>query len=98
MDLRGFTEDRHGCRLELEYLAAEFPDKPVVLVVDDKTNMVLLAQIAGAPLKTPIPAAAQAWLLLADRSRRAIDGFKVFEWVAQRMLVQPQLAFKPDTA
>jgi hypothetical protein len=88
MDLRGFTEDRHGCRLELEYLAAEFPDKPVVLVVDDKTNMVLLAQIAGAPLKTPIPAAAQAWLLLADRSRRAIDGYKGFECVAQRMLVQ----------
>ena len=55
MDLRGFTEDRYGCRLELEYLATKFPDKPVVLVVDDKTNMTLLAQIAGTPLRTPVP-------------------------------------------
>jgi hypothetical protein len=85
MDLRGFTEERHGCRDELAHLATTYPDKPVVLIVDDKTDMALLAQIVGTPVKSPLLAAGPAWLLLSDRVRGSINGSRVFQCVAERL-------------
>ena len=47
MDLRGFTGDRHGCRIELEYLSTNAPNKPVVLLTDNTSDALLIREIIG---------------------------------------------------
>ena len=50
MDLRGFTEKRHGCEFELRELAARLGPGRVVLFVDGSTDRALLEQTA-APMQ-----------------------------------------------
>jgi hypothetical protein len=85
MDLRGFTQDHGGCRAELAHLAIASPDKPVAFLVEGKTDLALLTQITGTPVRASVPLAEQAWFLLVDKPQHPIDGSRVFECVIQRL-------------
>jgi hypothetical protein len=56
MDLRQFQAQRAGCRVELEALARSGVDRPIVLVTDDSTDLLLVRQLlsgAGADHEKP---------------------------------------------
>lgn len=69
MDLRGFTEQRHGCEFELQELAARLGPGRVVLVVDDSTDRALLERTAS-PTQTG---------MRVIEVRRASDTGRAFE-------------------
>ena len=69
MDLRGFTEQRHGCEFELQELAARRGPGRVVLVVDDSTDRALLERTAS-PTQTG---------MRVIEVRRASDTGRAFE-------------------
>jgi hypothetical protein len=87
MDLRGFTADRQGCRYELQSLARLSPDKPVVLVVDRKTDLDTVRESLGAtagPHGECKKERCARWALV--RVRRGRDaGHQVFELIAERL-------------
>jgi hypothetical protein len=68
MDLRGFTGDRQGCRVELEYLAATAPSKPVILLVDKATDTLLIRQIIDASRTDPQQGLPANWQLVEAMS------------------------------
>jgi hypothetical protein len=86
MDLRGFTADRQGCRYELESLARLSPDKPVILVVDRKTDLDTVRASLGASANSHGDRHERCarWTLV--RARRGRDaGHQVFELIAGRL-------------
>jgi hypothetical protein len=80
MDLRGFSVDRYGCQIELAYLSSAAPTKPVLLIVDGKTDLNLITTIVGAPAETV--AANHSWLMLLASTQNDVRKFSVFRCLA----------------
>jgi hypothetical protein len=104
MDLRGFTSDRYGCRIELAYLSCAAPNKPVLLVVDEKTNLDLIKTIVGAPVGTV--AAKPDWLVVFASMQQRVRRFGTFRHLAHLIdaselrnhLSLPRILSRPGSA
>ena len=78
MDLRQFQAQRAGCRVELEALARSGSDRPIVLVIDDSTNLPLVRQLlaaAGADHQKP------PWHFVTASAREATTVGRVLDAV-----------------
>ncbi len=88
IDLRGFTGDRQGCRIELEYLAATAPNKPVVLLADSASDTLLIRQIIEASQIDSQLRLPESWLLVADASNTRQAAQRAIAHVAEQLSSQ----------
>jgi len=86
MDLRGFTADREGCRYELDSLKRLSPEKPVILVADQETELDAVRELLGAGKNQDGERheGLARWMLLHSFLGRDA-GHRVFKLIAERV-------------
>jgi hypothetical protein len=85
MDLRGFTADNHGCRVELNHLATKAPNKPVVLIVDRTSDAQLIYEIIAAARPLELSSLPQSWCLIEGTQDSALNANRALAHVAQHI-------------